>query len=37
MVIETRSIPSVSVHYARNVASTTANALGMRPTHGRDK
>ena len=31
----TRTIPSVSVTYARNGASTTSNALGMRPMQER--
>jgi hypothetical protein len=33
---ETKSIPSVSVSYARNSSSTRANALGMRPMQERD-
>ena len=33
--METKSIPSVSVTYARNGASTKANALGMRPMQER--
>jgi superfamily II DNA or RNA helicase len=32
---ETRSVPSVSVSYARNGGSTKANALGMRPMQER--
>lgn len=35
MIMETKSIPSVSVTYARNGASTKANALGMRPMQER--
>src|SRR3954471_6678638 len=35
MTIETKSIPSVSVSYARNGSSTKANALGMRPMQER--
>ena len=35
MTIKTKSIPSVSVAYARNGASTKANALGMRPMQER--
>lgn len=31
----TRAVPSVSVSYARNGSSTTANALGMRPMQER--
>lgn len=31
MTIEIKSVPSVSVSYARNGSSTKANALGMRP------
>ena len=34
-MIETKSIPSVSVTYARNGASTKANAFGMRPMQER--
>ncbi len=34
-MIETKSIPSVSVTYARSGASTKANALGMRPMQER--
>lgn len=30
-----RSVPSVSVSYARNGSSTKANALGMRPMQKR--
>ena len=30
-----KSVPSVSVTYARNGASTKANALGMRPMQER--
>ena len=30
MTIDTKSIPSVSVTYARNGSSTKANELGMR-------
>ncbi|BAP88217.1 DEAD-like helicase [Burkholderiales bacterium GJ-E10] len=33
--METKSIPSISVTYARNGASTKANALGMRPMQER--
>src|SRR5215208_6780634 len=32
---DTRTIPSVSVSYARNGTSTKANALGMRPMQER--
>ena len=32
---ESRTVPSVSVTYARNGASTKANALGMRPMQER--
>ncbi len=35
MMIETKYVPSVSVTYARNGASTKANALGMRPMQER--
>jgi superfamily II DNA or RNA helicase len=35
MTIEKKSIPSVSVSYARNGSSTKANALGMRPMQER--
>ncbi len=35
MTIEIKSIPSVSVSYARNGSSTKANALGMRPMQER--
>ena len=35
MKLETKQVPSVSVTYARNGASTTANALGMRPMQER--
>src|SRR5438128_7920964 len=35
MTDEKKSIPSVSVSYARNGASTKANALGMRPMQER--
>ena len=35
MTAETKSIPSISVTYARNGASTKANALGMRPMQER--
>ena len=35
MTIENKSIPSVSVSYARNGSSTKANALGMRPMQER--
>lgn len=31
MTAETKSIPSVTLTYARNGASTKTNALGMRP------
>src|SRR6202046_1110053 len=31
MTVDVKSIPSVSVSYARNGSSTRANALGMRP------
>ncbi|WP_345793053.1 DEAD/DEAH box helicase [Thauera sp. JM12B12] len=34
-IVCSQSIPSVSVTYARNGASTTANALGMRPMQER--
>lgn len=35
MTIEVKSIPSVSVSYARNGSSTKANAFGMRPMQER--
>ena len=35
MTAETKSIPSISVAYAHNGASTKANALGMRPMQER--
>ncbi len=35
MTAETKSVPSISVTYARNGASTKANALGMRPMQER--
>jgi len=35
MTIEVKSVPSISVTYARNGASTKANALGMRPMQER--
>ena len=35
MTTEARSVPSISVTYARNGASTRANALGMRPMQER--
>ncbi|WP_152399120.1 DEAD/DEAH box helicase [Paenibacillus cellulositrophicus] len=35
MTTESKSIPSVSVSYARNGSSTKANALGMRPMQER--
>jgi superfamily II DNA or RNA helicase len=35
MTLETKSVPSVSVSYARNGSSTKANALGMRPMQER--
>ena len=35
MTIEMKSVPSVSVSYARNGNSTKANALGMRPMQER--
>ena len=35
MTIEIKSVPSVSVSYACNGSSTTANALGMRPMQER--
>ena len=35
MTDEKKSIPSVSVTYARNGSSTKANALGMRPMQER--
>lgn len=35
MTIEQKSVPSVSVSYARNGSSTKANALGMRPMQER--
>ena len=35
MTIEIKSVPSVSVSYARNGSSTAANALGMRPMQER--
>ena len=35
MSIETKSVPSVSVSYARNGTSTKANELGMRPMQER--
>ena len=35
MTDEKKSVPSVSVSYARNGSSTKANALGMRPMQER--
>src|SRR5215208_1778990 len=35
MTIEQKSVPSISVSYARNGSSTKANALGMRPMQER--
>jgi superfamily II DNA or RNA helicase len=35
MTIDVKSIPSISVSYARNGSSTRANALGMRPMQER--
>jgi superfamily II DNA or RNA helicase len=35
MTIETKTIPSISVTYARNGSSTKANAFGMRPMQER--
>jgi superfamily II DNA or RNA helicase len=35
MTIEMKSVPSISVSYARNGSSTKANALGMRPMQER--
>ena len=35
MTIEVKSVPSISVSYARNGTSTKANALGMRPMQER--
>ncbi|MEY9147643.1 DEAD/DEAH box helicase [Bradyrhizobium elkanii] len=35
MTIDAKSVPSVSVSYARNGSSTKANALGMRPMQER--
>jgi hypothetical protein len=35
MTIEQKSVPSVSVSYARNGSSTKANAFGMRPMQER--
>ena len=35
MTAETKAVPSISVTYARNGASTKANALGMRPMQER--
>ena len=35
MTSEMKSVPSVSVSYARNGSSTKANALGMRPMQER--
>src|ERR1700686_3475080 len=35
MTIEVKSVPSISVSYARNGRSTKANALGMRPMQER--
>ena len=35
MTIEAKSVPSISVSYARNGSSTKANALGMRPMQER--
>ena len=35
MTDEAKSVPSVSVSYARNGTSTKANALGMRPMQER--
>ena len=35
MTTEVKSVPSISVSYARNGSSTRANALGMRPMQER--
>ena len=35
MTIDVKSVPSISVSYARNGSSTKANALGMRPMQER--
>src|SRR6202007_2996913 len=35
MTIDPKSVPSISVSYARNGSSTKANALGMRPMQER--
>jgi hypothetical protein len=35
MTVEVKSVPSISVSYARNGTSTKANALGMRPMQER--
>src|SRR5581483_7731890 len=35
MTVDAKSVPSISVSYARNGASTKANALGMRPMQER--
>ncbi len=35
MTIEMKSVPSISVSYARNGSSTKSNALGMRPMQER--
>src|ERR1700689_1122347 len=35
MTIEVKSVPSISVSYARNGKSTKSNALGMRPMQER--
>ncbi len=35
MTVEVKSVPSISVTYARNGSSTKANALGMRPMQER--
>ena len=35
MTIEVKSVPSISVSYARNGNSTKANAFGMRPMQER--
>src|SRR4051795_11845276 len=35
MIIEVKSVPAISVSYARNGSSTKANALGMRPMQER--
>src|SRR6202162_5435935 len=35
MTTEVKSVPSISVSYARNGSSTKANALGMRPMQER--